>query len=293
MTPYRHPSRPIEPAQKDRLPAHQRPLTRAQGQLAIAIQGAPLLLLATAAVVFLVFESVQLLAGILVALIVAMAIMLWQRFRVAEWSAALSHANKLLARGEAEKAALLLDKLARDAQTSPAFHACTLVVLALAWLRLADRERALALLQAADESTWLDGERTRAWRVVMLGALATVCALDGNLDAGEAYRDRARTSARSEDRPSWIVAHAMLEVMRGRDAAFVAEMEADSALHGLGDTQANVLRIIHAFSLDRMGRGEESKRVLSGARAPRSDETRLLDDWAELGEFARRRLLVT
>jgi hypothetical protein len=292
MTPYRHPSRPLEPAAKERLVEHHRPLGRAEGQLAVAAQAAPLLLLALAAIVFLVFESTHLLAGILGALIVAMAMMLWQRFRVSEWNAALGRANRLLAEGQPEKAALLLDKLAREARFSPAFHACTLVVLALAWLRMGDRPRALALLHAADESTWLDGDRTRAWRTVMLGALATATALDGDLDAAEAYRDRARAETRERDRASWIVAHAMIETMRGRHAQLVEEMEHEDALSGLSDTEVNILRIIHAFALERLDRPEDAKRVLATARAPRADETRLLELWSELGEFARRVRLV-
>jgi hypothetical protein len=263
---------------------HHRPLGRRQGTLAVAVQAVPLLLVAVGAVAYMVLEDAQILVAVLVALLGSVAMVLRQRFRIGEWNRALRAANRLLQEGETERAALVLDTLAREARTSPTLHSCALVVLALTWMRMGEREVALALLRAADEGGWLDGEGTRAWRVLLLAGAATATALGDELAEAAAYRDRARSSARPVDRAAWIVADAVVEVKRGRFEAFVAGLEGLDPGE-LPETQANLVAILRAFALDRLGRHDDARAALARSRRPRSHETRLLEMWPELGAF--------
>ncbi len=224
--------------------------------------------------------------GIAIATFAALiAYYLWLRIRRNLRSSRVAQRHgataKLLAAGDLESAAKTIDETLDDARPTPPVHCILLVQRAQLFLRLGDADRSLSLLKAVVDSRWLDHARLAQGASSLASALAMTELARGDLDEAERWQKEAHAKIKEAERIQLLPLDTLVDARRERYAETIERI--DEALSSAEETLApravDLLKLLHAFAADKLGKPAEPTRELD------ADVDYLVKDWPELRAF--------
>lgn len=182
----------------------------------------------------------------------------------------------MLATGEIDAAAEVFDRLSSDARSMPALHSLFVYNRAVAHLELGEHEDARALLLAVLRAGWVSSDGSMAlYYANVLGRMAMVEALLGNLPEAEKWRTSAHQATSDAKQGSLLLVDVLVEARRGaRDEVLeLIQTQLRKAENMLPLHQLRAIRLLQAFVLRSDPQGyriasvdEEAQHALAFAR---------------------------
>ena len=221
--------------------------------------------------------------------------------RTAAVQALHGDASALMKSGDAAGAARILDSLCETSRFNPLWHATVITHLAATQVVGGRLEQAASLFSQAIKSGWLDpdGSFSSVYLDATLG-LASVQVLQGDVEAGRQWLQRARTVTGTTARCRATLSESLLRCRAGEflPAARLLDSEWTSVMDHLSAQERRVALAVALFSLQRSGadsyrgelanlRPEVIREQLRAAHRP-GTLRHLGVEWPEMKEFLTR-----
>lgn len=225
---------------------------------------------------------------------------IWRRRRMYQFLRENDDGVALLGAGDLEAASATFDRLCKASRRMPALHSLFVFNRAVAHLESGELDRARALLLAVVHAGWI-GQRGAlgVYYSNLLGRLAIVEALLGELDAAQGWRTRAHGATSAAKQGVLLLVDVVVEARLGKFER-VAELVEEGwrrAENLMNAKHLRVVRLMQAFALEQsassdyraISRESEQLRALEAARGgQRGEFDYLCGGWESLAEFLQR-----